>query len=350
MLIYLLTIIGFVLTILGVILMEPMAKLLGANENMLQNCVVYGRTLIIFLIPFCLQNAFQSFLIVAEKPTLGLIISIVSGVSNMILDFWLIYVLKMGVLGAALATGISQIIGGIIPIFYFATKKNHILQFAKAKFELKPIIQSCINGSSEMLTNLSMSLVNMLFNMQLMKYVGSDGVVAFGIIMYVGFIFSGTYFGYSMGTVPIIGYHYGAENKEELKSLLKKSIILMAVTSLAMTGLAEILSKLLASIFVSYDENLLNMTTNAIRLFSISYLISGFNIFSSSFFTALNNGFVSAVISFLRTLVFQVIMIYILPLIWGINGIWLAVVFAEILSLFVSVMFLVKNKKKYQYA
>lgn len=350
MLIYLLTIIGIVLTILGVILVEPMAKLLGADENMLQDCVIYGRTLLVFLVPFCLQNAFQSFLIVAEKPTFGLIISIVSGISNMVLDFLFIYVFKMGVFGAALATGISQLVGVLIPLFYFATKKNHILKFTKTKFELKPIVQSCINGSSEMLTNLSMSLVNMLFNVQLMKYVGSDGVVAFGIIMYVGFIFSGTYLGYSIGTAPIIGYHYGAENKDELKSLLKKSFILMAVTSIVMTGLAEILSKLLASIFVSYDENLLNMTTIAIRLFSTSYLISGFNIFASSFFTALNNGFVSAAISFLRTLVFQIIMVFLLPAIWGINGIWLAVTVAEILSIFVSIMFLAKNKKKYQYA
>lgn len=350
MLIYLLAIIGFIFTVFGVIIVEPMAKLLDADENMLQDCVVYGRTLLIFLVPFCLQNAFQSFLIVAEKPTFGLIISIISGVTNMILDFLLIYVFKMGVLGAALATGISQVIGVLVPIVYFASKKNNILQFTKTKFELKPIIQSCTNGSSEMLTNLSMSLVNMLFNMQLMKYAGSDGVVAFGIIMYVGFIFSGTYLGYSIGTAPIIGYHYGAENNDELKSLLKKSIILIAVTSLVMTGLAELLSKLLASIFVSYDEGLLNLTTNAIRLFSTSYLISGFNIFSSSFFTALNNGFVSAAISFLRTLVFQVIMIFLLPLIWGINGIWLAVTIAELLSLFVCIMFLVKNKKKYKYA
>lgn len=350
MLIYLLAIVGFIFTIVGITLVEPMAKLLRADDSMLQNCVTYGRTLLLFLVPFCLQNAFQSFLIVAEKPTFGLIISIVSGVSNMILDFLLIYVFKMGVFGAALATGISQVIGVIIPIIYFATKKNHVLQFTKTKFELKPIIRSCINGSSEMLTNLSMSLVNMLFNAQLMKYAGADGVVAFGIIMYVGFIFSGTYIGYSVGTAPIVGYHYGAQNKEELKSLLKKSFILIAVTSVVMTGLAEILSKLLASIFVSYDEGLLNITTNAIRLFSISYLISGFNIFSSSFFTALNNGFVSAVISFMRTLVFQVAMIFLLPAIWGINGIWLAVAVAEILSLFVCIIFLIKNKKKYQYA
>ncbi len=330
MLIYLLTIVGFVLTILGVILIAPMAKLLGADESMLQDCIVYGRTLLMFLVPFCLQNAFQSFLIVAEKPTFGLIISIVSGISNMILDFLLIYVFKMGVFGAALATGISQVIGVIIPLVYFIKKKNHILQFTKTKFELKPIMQSCANGSSEMLTNLSMSLVNMLFNMQLMKYIGSDGVVAFGIIMYVGFIFSGTYLGYSIGSAPIVGYHYGAENKDELKSLFKKSIILIAVTSLVMTGLAEILSKLLASIFVSYDESLLRITTTAIRLFSTSYIISGFNIFASSFFTALNNGVVSAAISFMRTLVFQIIMIYLLPVIWGINGLWLAVTFAEL--------------------
>lgn len=198
MLIYLLAIIGFIFTVFGVIIVEPMAKLLDADENMLQDCVVYGRTLLIFLVPFCLQNAFQSFLIVAEKPTFGLIISIISGVTNMILDFLLIYVFKMGVLGAALATGISQVIGVVVPIVYFASKKNNILQFTKTKFELKPIMQSCANGSSEMLTNLSMSLVNMLFNMQLMKYIGSDGVVAFGIIMYVGFIFSGTYLGLSL--------------------------------------------------------------------------------------------------------------------------------------------------------
>ena len=350
MLIYLLVIIGFILTILGVILVEPMAKLLGADENMLQDCVVYGRTLLAFLIPFCLQNAFQSFLIVAEKPTFGLVISIVSGVGNMLLDFLFMYVFKMGVFGAALATGISQSIGVIIPVVYFITKRNHILQFTRTKFEIKPIIQTFFNGSSEMLTNLSTSLVNILFNAQLMKYAGSNGVVAYGIIMYAGYIFLGVYMGYALGVAPIVGYNFGAENKEELKSLLKKSIILISTTSVIMTGLAEILSKLLASIFVSYDENLLNMTTNAIRLFSMSYLISGLNIFASSFFTALNNGFVSAAISFFRTLVFQIAMIYILPLILGINGLWLAVVFAEILALIVSVTFFIKNRKKYQYA
>ncbi|MDY6328961.1 MAG: MATE family efflux transporter [Lachnospiraceae bacterium] len=350
MLIYLLIIIGIVLTIIGIILIEPMAKLLGADKKMLNDCVVYGRTLLIFLVPFCLQNSFQSFLIVAEKPTLGLVVSIISGVCNVTLDFLLIYVFEMGVFGAALATGISQVVGVIIPLLYFITKKSSILRFTKTRFELKPIVKTFTNGSSEMLTNLSTSLVSMLFNAQLMKYAGSDGVVAYGIIMYAGFIFSGIYMGYALGSAPIVGFHYGAKNTDELKNLLKKSIILIAVTAIVITGLAEILSRMMASIFVGYDMNLMNITTKAIRLFSISYLISGFNIFASSFFTALNNGLVSAIISFLRTLVFQVVMIYLLPAIWGINGIWLAVVFAEILSLIVSVTFLVKNKKKYQYA
>ncbi len=350
MLIYLLIIVGAIFTLVGVFLVKPISVLLGATEDMLEDCVTYGTALILFLVPFVLQNCFQSFLIVAEKPTFGLIISVISGVLNMVLDFLCMKVLGMGVLGAAVATGISQLAGAIIPIIYFIRKNDSPLKLTKAKWEGRAILQACVNGSSEMLTNLSMSLVNMLYNLQLMKYIGSDGVVAYGIIMYVGFIFSGTYLGYSIGTAPIIGYHYGAKNTEELKSLLKKSLKLMAVTSVVMTVLAEISSKLLASIFVSYNTQLLEMTTRAIQLFSLSYFISGFNIFASSFFTALNNGVVSGAISFLRTLLFQIIMIMVLPSFWGVDGIWLAVVFAESLALVVSAVFLIANKKKYQYA
>ncbi len=350
MLIYLLIIIGAFFTVIGVVFIRPISTMLGADESMIENCVTYGRTILIFLVAFVLQNCFQSFIIVAEKPKFGLIISIVVGITNMILDFLFMYVFKMGVLGAAIATGISQTIGGTIPFIYFVRKNSSPLRLTKTKFEGKAILQTCINGSSEMLTNLSMSLVNMLYNKQLMTYAGADGVVAYGIIMYVGFIFVGTYLGYSVGTAPIIGYHYGAENTDELKSLLRKSLKLIAITSIVMTFLAEISSKLLASIFVSYDTELLNMTTTAIRLFSISYIISGFNIFTSSFFTALNNGVVSAIISFLRTLVFQVTMIFVLPAIFGLNGIWLAVVVAEFLAIIVSSVFLVCNRKKYKYA
>lgn len=350
MLIYLLIIIGFILTILGAIFVRPIAVLLGAKGNIINDCVIYGRTLMFALVPFLLQNCFQSFLVVAEKPQMGLIISICTGISNMILDFLLMYVFRMEIFGAALATGISQLIGGIIPLIYFIKENNSTLRLTKTKFELKPIIKTCTNGSSEMVTNLSMSVVNMLYNLQLMKYAGTNGVVAYGIIMYVGFIFAGIYIGYSIGSAPIIGYNYGAKNYDELKNLLKRSLKLLICTSVLLTILAEILAKPLASIFVSYDKVLLEMTTNAIRIFSLSYIISGINIFASSFFTALNNGVVSASISFLRTLVFQIAMILILPLILGLNGIWFAVVFAEILSLIVSLIFLICNRKKYNYA
>ena len=350
MLNYFLAFVGFVLTIIGIIFIRPIAKLLGAEGEMLEYCITYGRVLLIALIPFLLQNSFQSFLVVAEKPQMGLKISIVAGITNMVLDFLFIYILKMGIFGAAFATALSQVVGGIIPLIYFVRKNDSPLRIIKTKFDRNALIQTCINGSSEMLTNISTSLVNMLYNMQLMKFAGSDGVVAYGVIMYISFIFSGTYIGYSIGSAPIISYHYGAENTKELKSLLKQSLILLGVTSVVMTILAEILAKLLASIFVSYDHNLLEMTTNAIRIFSISFIISGFNMFASSFFTALNDGVVSAIISFVRTLVFQTALIFILPILFGLNGIWFAVVVAEILALIVSSLLLFKNRKKYQYA
>ncbi len=349
MLIYFLIAAGIVISVIGTVIMEPMAKMLGADETTLENCVIYGRTLMIAMTSFLLQNAFQSFLVVAERPKMGLIVSVVSGVINMVLDFLFIYVFKMGVFGAALATGISQFAGSIVPLVYFLRKNSSPLKLVKTKFNFEYLIRSCANGSSEMLTNLSMSLVNMLYNFQLLKLAGANGVVAYGIIMYVGFIFAGTFIGYSIGAAPIVGYHYGAGNEAELKSLFKKSLILIGCAAVILTTMAEILSGVLAGVFVGYDAGLLEMTTVAIRLYVICYLVAGFNIFASSFFTALNNGLISALISFLRTLVFQVVMIYILPVFWGLNGIWLAVVFAEILSLAVSVSCFMANRKRYNY-
>lgn len=349
MLIYLEIILGVIFTILGLLIMEPIAKLFGATDTMLPYCLTYGRILIIGITAFILQNSFQSFLVVAEKPGFGLVISIISGLTNIIFDFLLIYVFKWGVAGAAIATITSQIVGAIIPLLYFIRKNKTKLKIGKTKFEFSPIIKTCANGSSEMVTNLSMSLVNILFNMKLMKLAGASGVSAYGIIMYVGFLFSGTYVGYSVGSAPIISYHYGAGNKDELKGLFKKSLKLLGLTAIIMTILAEIFAKPLASIFVSYDKDLLDLTINALRLYSLSYIISWFNIYASSFFTALNDGFVSALISFLRTLIFQVIVILILPELFGINGIWLSVLVAEILSLIVSIICYIKYRKKYEY-
>ena len=349
MLIYLCIVSGVILSAIGIIFIKPIAGLLGATGDIASNCIIYGRTVFFMMTGLFLQNAFQSFLVVAEKPKLGLAVTLLAGFTNMFLDFLFVYVLRLGVLGAAVATGISQFVGAIIPVIYFASGKNNILHLKKCRFNKDIIIKTCINGSSEMVTNMSMSLVNMLYNMQLMKYIGTNGVVAYGIIMYVGFIFSGTYIGYSLGSAPVISYHYGAGNKKELKSLFKHSIILLVISSVIMTLLAEVLAKYLAGIFVSYDKQLLELTTTAIRIYSVSYLISELNIFASSFFTALNNGFVSAAISFLRMFLFQIIMILLLPVIIGINGIWIAVTAAEALALVVSVIFVIINRKKYGY-
>lgn len=349
MFIYLEMILGFIFTIVGLICLKPVAKALGASDDMMNSCLIYGRILLLGIVPFVLQNSFQSFIVVAEKPKFGLIVTVIAGVTNMVLDFLFIGILKWGVAGAAIATITSQFVGAIIPLVYFFRENKTVLRLCKTKFELSPIINACTNGSSEMVTNLSMSLVNILFNMQLMKFAGANGVSAYGVIMYIGFLFVGTYVGYSVGTAPIISYHYGANNKEEVKSLLSKSIKLLGIVAVVMTVLAEIMAKPLASIFVGYDKELLELTVNAIRLYSLSYIISWFNIFASSFFTALNNGFVSALISFMRTLLFQIITILVLPKLFGLNGVWLSVTIAEILAIIVSIICFVKNRKKYGY-
>ena len=349
MLIYLLIILGLIISIIGFIFIEPISKVLGAEGAILEYCVTYGRVLSIGMVGFILQNAFQSFLIVAEKPKMGLVVSIIAGITNMVLDFLLIAIFNMGVVGAGLATCISQVVGGFVPLIYFIMKNKSPLRLGRAKFDFNAIGISCLNGSSEMFTNLSMSLVNMLYNMQLIKYARTQGVVAYGVIMYVSFIFNGVYMGYSMGVTPIVGYHYGADNKDEIKSLLKRSLVLILIVSLVLTGVTELSSEMLAKIFVSYDIDLLHFTTNAIRIFSLSYIIKGFNIFTSAFFTGLNNGIVSGVISFLRTFVFQIIMIFVLPLLFDLNGLWMAVIFAEIIALGVSFMYFVKNRIKYEY-
>ena len=349
MLIYFLLIVGIVLSILGNVFIRQISELLGAKGEMVDICSTYGRTLLFALPFFMLQNCFQSFLVVAEKPAMGLCVSVIAGLSNMVLDFLFIYVFRLGVFGAALATAISEFVGAAIPLIFFIRKNNSPLKLIKTKLELKPILRTCSNGSSEMVTNISMSLVNMLYNLQLVKFAGYDGVVAYGIIMYVGFIFSGTYLGYCVGVAPIVGYHYGAANTAELKNLFKKSLFLLSSAAVVLTACAELLSSVLAGIFVGYNQDLHDMTTNAIQLFALSYIISGINIFASAFFTALNNGLVSAVISFMRTLVFQITFIFILPELLGLNGIWLAVVGAEICSLIISVSFFVANRKKYKY-
>lgn len=338
-----------VVSALGIAFIRPVAKFLGADEQMMGYCVVYGRIVIGFSAAFMLQNVFQSFLIAAEKPKLGLITILAAGCTNMALDALFVGVFKWGVAGAAVATGISECVGGLIPLIYFIMPNKSLLRVVKTKLDIKAILQACGNGSSELMSNISSSVVGMLYNIQLGRLAGENGIAAYGVLMYVQFVFIAIFIGYSIGVAPIIGYNYGAQNYAELKSMRKKSMLIMGVLGVILSAVAFCFAKPLAKIFVSYDAELLALTVRAFKIYAIHFLLCGFNIFASGFFTALNNGGVSAAISFLRTLVFQSAAVIIMPIMFGVNGIWWAVVVAEVCAFIISTTFLIIKRKKYNY-
>mgnify|MGYP000823189586 FL=1 len=350
MLVYLTLIGGIVLSALGILFSPLIARGLGADGALLTNCVLYARITLLSMPAFMLQNVFQSFFVTAEKPKLGLGVIVIAGVTNMVLDFLLVGVFQIGLTGAAFATVTSECIGGLFPILYFARRNSSLLKLGRTHFNGKIFLCACGNGSSELMTNLSSSIVNSLYNIQLMNLAGENGVAAFGTIMYVNFIFIAIFLGYSIGSAPLVSYHYGAGNHDELKNLFQKSLRLIGIWGLMLFILAQLIARPLAAIFVGYDADLFSMTQNGFRIYCIAYLINGFNIYGSSFFTALNNGLISAAISFLRTLVFQLAAVLLLPLLLGINGIWSAVAVAELLTLGLTVTFFVRNRKKYHYA
>ena len=350
MLVYLTLIGGIVLSALGILFSPLIARGLGADGALLTNCVLYARITLLSMPAFMLQNVFQSFFVTAEKPKLGLGVIVIAGVTNMVLDFLLVGVFQIGLAGAAFATVTSECIGGLFPILYFARKNSSLLKLGRTHFNGQIFLCACGNGSSELMTNLSSSIVNSLYNIQLMNLAGADGVAAFGTIMYVNFIFIAIFLGYSIGSAPLVSYHYGAGNHDELKNLFQKSLRLIGIWGLMLFILAQLIARPLAAIFVGYDADLFSMTQNGFRIYCIAYLINGFNIYGSSFFTALNNGLISAAISFLRTLVFQLAAVLLLPLLLDINGIWSAVAVAELLTLGLTVTFFVRNRKKYHYA
>ncbi|MDD7645821.1 MAG: MATE family efflux transporter [Ruminococcus bromii] len=350
MLVYVTVVGGVLLTALGELFLRPMCVLLGAKGEMLENCVLYGRIVLLALTAFMLQNVFQSFLITAEKARLGLIITVLSGVTNMVLDYVFIALLHWELAGAALATALSQMVGGFTPFVYFLRENDSLLRLTKTRFDGRILLKTCTNGSSELMSNISASVVTMLYNFQLMRLAGEDGIAAYGVVMYVNFIFAAIFIGYSIGTAPVIGYQYGAQNHAELKNLFRRSLVLMTLSGAGMALLAEVLAQPLTQIFVGYDAGLYAMTLRGFRLYSVSFLITGINIFGSSFFTALNNGVVSAAISFLRTLVFQVVVVLVLPAIFGLDGIWFAITAAELLALAVTILFFVLKRKEYHYA
>lgn len=340
---------GVALSVLGLVFLRPAAYALGARGEMLEQCVIYGAVMLVFQTFFILQIVFQSFFVTAEKPKLGLAVTVAAGLTNIVLDALLVGVFRMGVAGAAAATGVSQLVGGAFPLWYFARKNSSLLRFARPEKDWRALVRACANGASELMTNLSSSIVTALYNVQLMRFAGEDGVAAYGVIMYVNFIFNAIFYGYSIGSAPVFSYHYGAGGRGELKSLLRKSLALTAVCGAFLTLAAEASAGPLSRIFVGYDAALCAMTTRGFRLYALSFLVVGFNIFGSAFFTALNNGAVSAAISFVRTLVFQLLSIWLLPVWWGLDGVWLAVVAAELLALAVTASLFAANRRRYGY-
>ena len=351
LLIYAAIVLGIILTALGIAVMRPVSILLGAEGELVEMCVLYGNIVMAAQVAFILQSMFQTFFITAEKPKLGLVVTVAAGVTNMVLDALFVAVLRWGLAGAALATAFSQVVGGILPLVYFAQKNSSLLRLTRTRWNEKALLKACTNGSSELMTNLSSSVVSVLYNLQLLRLAGEDGVAAYGVIMYANFVFIAIFLGYSIGVAPVVGFHYGADNTAELKSLFRKSLVLMLLAGSGMLVLGQVLALPVAKIFVGYDAALLELTRHAFRLYAASFLLMGFNIFGSAFFTALSNGLVSAIISFMRTLVFQVAAILLLPLlIPGTDAIWLAVIAAEFLGLVVTVYFFLKMRKTYHYA
>ncbi len=340
---------GVVLAALGFFLLRPVAELMGASGELLEQSLIYGRIILLALPFYILQFEFQCLFATAEKPKLGLYVTVASGLANMVLDALLVGVFPFGVAGAAAATAISEFAGGVIPLVYFARENTSRLRLVRFKFDGRALLKTCGNGSSEFMSNVSMSLVSMLYNVQLMKYAGEDGVAAYGVLMYVSMIFQAIFIGYSVGTAPITGYNFGAQNKAELKNLLSRSLRIIFVCALCMFAAGQLLAEPLGKIFVSYDEELLDMTVHAFGIFSFAFLFSGFSIFGSSFFTALNDGLTSALISFLRTLVFQLAAVLLFPLVWGLDGIWLSIVGAEVMSIIATALFLTAKRKRYGY-
>lgn len=349
MIIYAVVVLGVVLSAVCVIYMEPIARFAGASDALIGDCVVYGRILLAGSVPFMLQTSFQSFFVVAEKPHLGLALSIAAGVTNMVMDYVLIAVCDLGVAGAAIATVMGYCVGGVLPLLYFLRPKREGIRLTHTRFYGKQLLNACTNGSSELMSNISASIVGILYNIQLMRLIGEQGVAAYSVMMYVDFVFVATFLGFSIGSAPIVSYHYGAGNHPELKNVFRKSMTVILCTSVAMVILSELLSRPLSSAFVGYNAELLEMTVHGFRLFALCYLFCGINIYASSFFTALCNGALSALISFLRSLLLRGGMVLLMPILFGLDGIWTAVIAAEGLGAVVSLGLLYAKRRQYQY-
>ncbi|MCI9352294.1 MAG: MATE family efflux transporter [Lawsonibacter sp.] len=340
---------GTALSALSLLFVEPLARLVGASDLLIDDCLAYGAVIFGGSVVFMLQMSFQTFFVTAELPKIGLFFSLISGVTNITLDYLFMGPLNMGIAGAAWGTVLSYAVGGILPLFFFLKPPMGTLRLCSTKLYWRELKNACINGSSELMSNLSASLISILYNLQLMRMVGELGVAAYSVMMYVDFAFAAVFLGFSMGSGPIISFHYGAGNEEELKSIFRKSISVISIASVFMVAMAQLLGRPLAMAYVGYNPELLEMTVHGFRIFAFSYLFCGFGVYGSGFFTALCNGAISALISFLRLFLFRGGMVLLLPLFFKLDGIWLAVTVADALGALVSVLLIWKYRKRYHY-
>ena len=340
---------GVLITIPGELFLERAAVYFGAEGEMLEGCITYGRILLLAVTPFILSFEFQSLMVTAERPDLGFKVTLFSGCLNILLDILLVAVLRLGLTGAAVATSISQTMGALIPLLFFSRENNSLLRLTGASLDGRAIFKICVNGMSELINNIAFSVVGILYNVQFLKYTGEDGIAAYGVLLYVSMIFEAVYMGFCMGSSPVVSFHYGADHRDELHSLLHKSLRIIGVASLCMMLFSQLMARPLSYIYTGYDEELMAMTVHGFRIYSITFLFSGFGIYGSAFFTALNNGPASAVISILRTLVFEVLCVLILPLLFGTDGIWSSVVAADFMAMTTAGVMLKAKQKLYGY-
>lgn len=341
---------GIAISFVGFLLLKPMMELIGAEGELLENCLIYGRITLCSMTAYMLQNMFQTFLITAEKPQMGFVVTLIAGMTNIFLDFLFVGIFLWGLKGAAIATVISECLGGFIPLLYFIQKKNSLLHLGKSRFAPKVLVKTCTNGASELLSGIAASVMGILYNFQLMRFSGENGVAAYGVIMYVSFVFFSLFIGYSTGCAPLTSYHYGANNRAELQNLFKKSCRIIGTTSVSLFVLAQLFARPLSGIFVGYDAELWNLTEHGFRICSTTFLFGGFCVYASSLFTALNNGLLSATISVSRTILFETAAVLILPQFFGVNGIWFSIFVTEVAAISLSAFFVVFKRKQYGYA
>ncbi len=340
---------GIVIAVVGNLFTAEIVSFLGASAAQAPLSITYAKIIFSFAPAFFLQTAFQTFFVTAGKPALGLIVTILGGVANILLDYIFMAPLRLGVTGAAIATGIGYCIPAMVGVIFFLKAKTNPFHFVRPRFDGKVLLQACANGSSEMVTNLSNAVTTFLFNFTLLQFYGEDGVASITIILYFQYLFTALYFGYSNGIAPIISYKYGNDDRKQLQALFKNSVLFLIISSIAANVLLHFTISKLLTIFTAENSPVYQITLHGFSIYSMAFMIMGLGIFSSAMFTAFSDGITSAIISFSRTFLFIVGAILLLPAILGERGVWLAVPIAEAFGFLISILYLIGKKQKFHY-